>query len=213
MPFGLKNARATYQRLVTKIFKHLIEKTMEVYIDDMVMKSKEPADHITNLKEVFDILKAYRLRLQLNASKCAFEVGSDKFFAYCSQDCGAHRATAVVFVTTRRLVEKNSMMDYNSRAIVADNHTQFDSKLIKNSCVKYKIKNYYSTCSFPQSNGQVVASNRTILDGIKKRLKAAKGKWVEELPNVLWVYRTTLRRSNRESLFFMAYGTDAVIPL
>ena len=99
------------------------------------------------------------------------------------------------------------------REIIADNRTQFDSKLIKNFCAKYKIKNYYSTPSFPQSNGQEEASNKVILDGIKKRLEAAKEKWVEELPDVLWTYRTTPRRSTGESPFAMAYGTEAVIPL
>ena len=51
------------------------------------------------------------------------------------------------------------------------------------------------------------------MDVIKKRLQAAKGKWVDELPSVLWAYRTTPRRSTGESLFAMAYGTEAVIPL
>ncbi|XP_028117589.1 uncharacterized protein LOC114315210 [Camellia sinensis] len=84
------------------------------------------------------------------------------------------------------------------RAIIADNDTQFDSKLIKSFCAKHKIKNYYSISSFSQSNGQAIASNKSFLDGIKKRLEAAKGKWVEELPNVLWAYRTPPRRSTGE---------------
>ena len=49
MPFGLKNARATYQRLVTKMFRPLLGKTMEVYIDDMLIKSKERPDHANHL--------------------------------------------------------------------------------------------------------------------------------------------------------------------
>ena len=52
-----------------------------------------------------------------------------------------------------------------------------------------------------------------ILDGIKKRLEEAKGRWVEELPSVLWAYRTTPRRSTGETPFAMAYGTEAVILL
>lgn len=80
MPFGLKNAEATYQRLVTKMFRHLIGRTVEVYINDMVVKTKEPKCHLANLKTVFEILKTYRLRL--NASKCAFRVGSSKFLGY-----------------------------------------------------------------------------------------------------------------------------------
>ena len=56
MPFGLKNAGATYQRLVTKIFQLLIGKTMEVYIDDMLVKSKESPDHVKHLQETFELL-------------------------------------------------------------------------------------------------------------------------------------------------------------
>ena len=59
------------------MFRHLIGRTVEVYIDDMVVK---PKDHLEDLRAVFDILKIYRLRL--NASKCAFGVGSGKFLGY-----------------------------------------------------------------------------------------------------------------------------------
>ncbi|KAI5322126.1 hypothetical protein L3X38_031198 [Prunus dulcis] len=56
MPFGLKNAGATYQRLVNKIFKEQIGKTIEVYVDDMLVKAPERADHIKNLAEAFSLL-------------------------------------------------------------------------------------------------------------------------------------------------------------
>ena len=56
MPFDLKNAEATYQRLVNKMFKELIGKTMEVYIDDMLIKNLKSFDHIAHLEKVFDIL-------------------------------------------------------------------------------------------------------------------------------------------------------------
>ncbi|XP_028062627.1 uncharacterized protein LOC114265958 [Camellia sinensis] len=65
---------------------------------------------------------------------------------------------------------------------------------------------------FPE-NGQAETTNKTILDGIKRRLEAARGKWVEELPNVLWAYQTILKRSTGESPLPMTYGTKAVIPL
>ncbi|KAL8134606.1 hypothetical protein AgCh_009579 [Apium graveolens] len=72
-----KNAGATYQRLVNKIFKDLIGKTMEIYVDDMLVKSLLKADHITHLREVFEVLR-YHKRM-LNPAKCAFGVGSGKF--------------------------------------------------------------------------------------------------------------------------------------
>ncbi len=52
-----------------------------------------------------------------------------------------------------------------------------------------------------------------ILDGIKKRLEEAKGRWVEELPSVIWTHRTTRRRSTGETPFALVYDVEAVIPL
>ncbi|KAM2077654.1 hypothetical protein COP1_023960 [Malus domestica] len=80
MPFGLKNAGATYQRLVNSMFTEQIGKNMEVYVDDMLVKSKHADQHITNLYETFTILKRYRMRL--NPNKCAFGVGSGKFLGF-----------------------------------------------------------------------------------------------------------------------------------
>ena len=59
MPFGLKNAKATYQRLVTKIFRPLLGNTMEAYIDVMLVKSKERFEHAKHLQEAFELLRRY----------------------------------------------------------------------------------------------------------------------------------------------------------
>ncbi|CAA0818632.1 Unknown protein, partial [Striga hermonthica] len=80
MTFGLKNAGATYQRLVNKMFARLIGYTMEVYVDDMLVKSERASDHIAHLSEVFDILREYSM--VLNPKKCTFGVGSGKFLGY-----------------------------------------------------------------------------------------------------------------------------------
>ena len=68
------------------------------------------------------------------------------------------------------------------RSIVSDNGPQFDSRVYRNFCQELKIKNLYSTPRYPQSNGLVEASNKTLLTALKKRLDSAKGKWVDELP-------------------------------
>ena len=70
MSFGLKNAGATYQRLVNKIFKPLIGRTMKVYMDDMITKSKSPNEYVKHLKETFGLLRKYKMKL--NPEKCAF---------------------------------------------------------------------------------------------------------------------------------------------
>ena len=80
MPFGLKNASATYQRLMTKIFRPLVGRTMEVYIDDIVVKSKTREDHAHHLQEVFHLLRRYDMKL--NPSKCAFGMSAGKFLGF-----------------------------------------------------------------------------------------------------------------------------------
>jgi ribonuclease HI len=80
MPFGLKNAGATYQRMMTTMFGNQIGKTVEVYIDDMLVKSVRREDHLTHLREVFEILR--RDELRLNAPKCLFGVCSRKFLGH-----------------------------------------------------------------------------------------------------------------------------------
>ena len=97
--------------------------------------------------------------------------------------------------------------------LVSDNDLQFDSKAFRQYCSDLGIKNRYSTPAYPQENGQAEAVNKVIVNGLKKRLDDAKGKWVEELPYVLWTYRTTPRRSTGATPFSMTYGAETVIPL
>ena len=63
MSFGLKNTRATYQRLVNMMFRKQIGTTMEVYINDMLVKSKTAADHVAHLSDTFVVLRKYRMKL------------------------------------------------------------------------------------------------------------------------------------------------------
>ena len=80
MPFGLKNAGSTYQRMMTRMFESQLGKNIEIHIDDMVVKSKVVSEYLEDLGTIFEILRKYKLRL--NASKCSFDVGSDKFLSY-----------------------------------------------------------------------------------------------------------------------------------
>ena len=80
MLFGLKNAGVTYQRLVTKMFRPFLSNTMEVYIDDMLVKSKERPDYATHLQEAFEFLRAYNMKL--NPLKCAFGVSAGQLLGF-----------------------------------------------------------------------------------------------------------------------------------
>ncbi|RVX08185.1 hypothetical protein CK203_017762 [Vitis vinifera] len=82
----------------------------------------------------------------------------------------------------------------------------------RNFCSELNIRNSYSTSRYPQSNGQAEATNKTLINALKKRLEQAKGKLVEELPGVLWAYRTIPGRPTGNTSFALAYGMDAVIP-
>ena len=80
MPFELKNVGSTYQRMMTRMFESQLGKNIEMYIDDMVVKSKVESEHIGDLGNIFEILRKHKLCL--NATKCSFGVGSSKFLDY-----------------------------------------------------------------------------------------------------------------------------------
>ena len=80
MPFDLKNMSATYQRLMNKMFTHQIGRNVQVYVNDMMVKSRREDDHLDDLKETFDTLCSHNLKL--NPSKCAFGVTVGKFLGF-----------------------------------------------------------------------------------------------------------------------------------
>ena len=80
MPFGLKNAGATYQRLVNKIFAELLGVLMEVYINEILVKSVVAQDHVTHLDQTFFVLRQTNMRL--NPNKCTFAVRAGKFLGF-----------------------------------------------------------------------------------------------------------------------------------
>ena len=80
MPFGLKNVGATYQRLVNQMFSKQIGRNVEVYVDGMLVKSREEQNHLDDLEETFNTLRQYSMKL--NPTKCAFGVSSRKFLSF-----------------------------------------------------------------------------------------------------------------------------------
>ena len=86
MPFGLKNAGATYQRAMMKIFQDMQHKTVECYVDDLAVKSKRKEDHLQHLREVF--LRLRKHKLQMNPLKCFFCVSSGKLLGFIVRKAG-----------------------------------------------------------------------------------------------------------------------------
>ena len=88
---------------------------------------------------------------------------------------------------------------------------QFDSKEFREFYGELDIKKKFSSVDHPQTNGQVDAINKIIKHNLKTKLEEHKGLWVDELPKVLWAYRTTSRTSTGETPFSLAYGVEAMI--
>ena len=108
MPFGLKNAGATYQRLVNKMFADYLGDTMEVYMDDMLVKSLLAEQHLDHLRQAFEVLQKYGMKL--NPTKCSFGVAAGKLLGY---------------MVTQRGIEANpdqirSVMNLQSPACIRD---------------------------------------------------------------------------------------------
>ncbi|KAK3033199.1 hypothetical protein RJ639_036991 [Escallonia herrerae] len=99
------------------------------------------------------------------------------------------------------------------RALVVDNGKQFDNNNFRTFCSNLSIDLRFTSVAHPQSNGQTENMNRSILQGLKKKLDEAKGTWVDELPKVLWAYRKTPHSVTRETPFSLCYGTEAMLPV
>ncbi|GKV41028.1 hypothetical protein SLEP1_g48609 [Rubroshorea leprosula] len=316
MPFGLKNAGATYQQMVTIVFRAQIGRNLEVYVDDIVVKSLKADDHLTDLEETFNNLRKNRMRL--NPAKCIFGVESGKFLGFMVSKKGievnpekikaiaemeppksvkdiqrlTRRVAALhrfisksadkclpFFKIMRSVAQKDESqlttlvapwpfaqwgldllgpfikgvggvthlivgVDYFTKwveawplssltskkvedfvfssiicrygipnQIVADNGTQFNCTSFRDFCSSYGIKLQFTSVYHPESNGMVESVNKCILEGIKPRLEQRKAKWVDELNNVLWAYRTMSRTATGETPYHLAFGTEAVIPI
>ncbi|KAM1500023.1 hypothetical protein ACFX10_022634 [Malus domestica] len=109
MPFGLKNTKATYQRLVNMMFKKQIGVTMEVYVDDIMVKGKQRSAHIDNLVKTFSILIKYKMKL--NPIKCIFGVSSGRFLGYQTLELGQYGLVFLPHTT----IKAQALVDFISK--------------------------------------------------------------------------------------------------
>ena len=86
MPFELKNAGVTYQRMATTLLHDMMHNEVEVYVNNMIVKYKEREVHIINLRKFFERIKEYRMRL--NPQKCTFGVIAGKLLGFLVSDRG-----------------------------------------------------------------------------------------------------------------------------
>ena len=119
MPFGLKNTRATYQRLVNHMFFHQIGRNVKVYVDDMLVKGKDEANHLDCLKETFSTLHKYNMKL--NLAKCVFAVASGKFLGFMVSQRGIEanpdNVKEIIEVKSPKIVKKVQSLTRNVAAL------------------------------------------------------------------------------------------------
>ena len=142
MPFGLKNAGATYQRLVNQMFEKQIGRNVEVYVDDMLVKSKEEEDHLDDLRETFNTLRQYSMKL--NPSKCAFGVSSGKFLEFMVSQRGIEanpeKVKTILEMSSPRMVKEVQSLTGRIAAL-----NRFVSKAIDKCLPFFKtLKNVFS---------------------------------------------------------------------
>ncbi|XP_057811635.1 uncharacterized protein LOC131025866 [Salvia miltiorrhiza] len=141
--------------------------------------------------------------------KCFLLVAVD----YFSKWVEAEAVGKIDEVTVERFIWRNICCRFGvPRIIVSNNGTQFTGQRIADFCDRMDITQRFVSVAHPQANGQVEFANRTICEGIKKRLNQSRGKWVEELDTVLWAYRTSPKTATGEAPFTLVYGSNAVIP-
>ena len=114
----------------------------------------------------------------------------------------------------KEFVYKNIIYRYRVPYTIAlDNGTQFNCDEFKGFWDGLQIKKVFTSVARPQANGQVEAVNKTIKHNLKIKLENLKEKWVDDLPELLWAYRTTVRSTTRETSFSLAYVYEAIVPV
>jgi hypothetical protein len=125
-------------------------------------------------------------------------------------------ARALSVTTTKHIkafIKEQILCRYGvPRVLISDNGPQFASDEMRMFTLEHGIQHRFGSVHHAQTNGQVESANKIVLDGLKRRLYAAKGSWVDQLDSVLWATRTTPKRSTGETPFGMVYGSEAVSP-
>ncbi|XP_042465843.1 uncharacterized protein LOC122048323 [Zingiber officinale] len=126
-------------------------------------------------------------------------------------------AEALAWITEDAVIQflwKNILCQFGiPHKLVSDNGRQFQGHRIQAWCKGFDITQVFTSVAYPQRNGQTEVINREIVRGLKVKLDHVGGNWVEELPSILWAYRTTPRESTGLTPFHLVYGNEAVVPI
>ena len=168
MLFGLKNVGATYQRLMNKMFTHQIGRNVQVYVDDMLVKSLHKDDHLGDLRETFDTLRSYNMKL--NPGKCVFGVTAGRFLGFMVSQRGIEvnpkKVRALIDLELPRTVKKVQSLNGKIAAL-----NRFVSK-VTNKCLPFfctlrKSFKWIDECQMAFDNLKVYLSSPPLLSPSK----------------------------------------------
>ncbi|XP_050214359.1 uncharacterized protein LOC126665568 [Mercurialis annua] len=148
----------------------------------------------------------YRYRWPFPNSKWAKEILNSNSRSFL-QMVEAEAVSTITEARVRSFVRRQIICRFGiPRIIITDNGKQFDNKNFRDFCTGKGIDLRFTSVTHPQTNGMTEVTNRTIVNGLKKRLDEAKSRWADELHSVLWSYRTTAKAGT-------TYGCEAMVPV
>nr|GEV11108.1 transposon Ty3-I Gag-Pol polyprotein [Tanacetum cinerariifolium] len=221
MPFGLKNIRATYQRLIDKVFNNQIGRNLEAYIDCMVIKSAYEEDMLIDIQETFD--KLWAINMKLNLKKCSFGVEEGYVLAnFLAKTPSTEVEDIEVKKTETKIEESKPKYMWKLYTDGASSSNGSSVGLILGS-PEGKEYPYALRFEFETTNNEakykallfglriVEVTNQNIIKGRKRRLERNHQVWVDKLPHVLWAHTMIPKSYNRETPFSLIYGSEAII--
>lgn len=144
--------------------------------------------------------------------------GSRKFLLvavdYFSKWAEAEPLARTIEYEVLKFLWKNIVCHFGiPRSLILENGRQFQGRKIVIWCQEMKITQSFTSVAYPQANGQTEVTNKIIVQALKTRLHGVGKDWVEELPSVLWAYRTTPRTATQETPFSLVYVSEVVLPV
>ncbi|GJW53790.1 reverse transcriptase domain-containing protein [Tanacetum coccineum] len=224
MSFCLKNAGATYQRLVDKVFSHQIRRNLETYIDDMVIKSTSEEEMLKDIQETFE-----RREEKETPANFLIEIPSEdnetkekpkevpdsssKWRLYTDRASNLDGSrTGLMLMNTEEKSQKRFKTAENAKnnrqfgvplMISSKEEKHFKEGMFVNLCKGLKITQSFSP----------VTEHMEIMHHIEKQLTRSQQGWVDNLAKILWIQRTLPWNSKKETPFSLTYGSEAVIPI
>ncbi|XP_070051124.1 uncharacterized protein [Nicotiana tomentosiformis] len=185
---------------------------MEVYIDDMLVKSLDAGNHLRHLQETFDILREHNMKL--NPEKYAFRVRSGKFLGFLVSQRGIE-VNLDKFKAIEDIPDQLSNVKEVQRLtgrLVALSRWSFKRERVRTQdSLDHTFGGNLKVETGPYQNIREREVVNFLWENIICRLETAKGHWPKELPGVLWAYRTTAKSSTGETHFSLVYGVEALI--